>query len=490
VPRYLAIDLGAESGRMSVGELSDGRLALEEAHRFENIPVRLPDGLYWDALRIFHEIKQGLRRAASTFGGIDSIGICTWGVDFALLDRSGKLVSNPMHYRDGRTERGMRAVAERLSRHEIYARTGIQFMPINTLNQLATMLDEPQLDVADALLLVPDLFDYWLSGEKLGERTFASTTQIYDVTSREWSWPLIDAMGFPRRLFQELVDPGKVIGPLLPDTAREAAFPEPPAVVTTASHDTASAVVAAPGTGNFAYISSGTWSLVGVELPDPVLTNEAREANFTNEEGFGATTRFLKNVMGLWILQESRRTWAQAGYERSYDELVRVAEAAPAFASFIDPDDSSFLAPGDMPGRIRAFHERTGQRPASEVGAVARCILESLALKYHVVLEQAEKLAGRSIDTVHIVGGGARNHLLNQMVADASGLHVSAGPTEATSLGNLLVQAYAGGELSSVDEMRSVVRASVEVAHYEPASERAAWDEAFERFSGLVAAPA
>jgi rhamnulokinase len=483
--RFLAIDLGAESGKIHLGGVSGGRLEAEEVHRFDNVPVRLPDGLYWDTLRILHEIKLGLRAAARR-GGCESIGICSWGVDFALLDRNGRLVANPMHYRDARTEKGVKAVAERVGHRDIYAATGIQFMPINTLNQLAAMLDEPNLEVADAMLLMPDLFNYWLAGRRVSERTFASTTQLYDVAQREWAWKLIDEVGLPRRLFQELIDPGTPVGPLLADVAREAGFAHPPTVVAIASHDTASAVLAAPIREGTAYISSGTWSLVGVELPSPVITEAARDANFTNEEGFAATTRLLRNVMGLWILQECRRTWEREGESYDYEELVALAGEAPAFRTYIDPDDAAFLAPGDMPERIRLFSEKAGWRPPGGVGEVVRCILQSLALKYRWVIERAEELARVPIDHVHVVGGGARNRVLNQMVADATGRPVTAGPTEATSVGNLLVQAHAAGEVGSLDEMREVVRRSTRIDRFEPTAGRGGWDNAYDRFRALL----
>jgi rhamnulokinase len=486
VRTYLAVDLGAESGRFYLGRISGGLLETEEIHRFDNVPVRLPDGLYWDTLRIFHEIGGG-RRAAARQGGCESIGICTWGVDFGLLDGSGRLVANPMHYRDSRTERGMKVVAERADHEQIYAATGIQFMPINTLNQLAAMLGDPLLDAAETMLLVPDLFNYWLTGCKLSERTFASTTQMYDVTERDWAWSLIDGIGLPRRLFQELVDPGTPVGSLREEVVREAGLDASPEVVAIASHDTASAVVAVPMRDErTAFISSGTWSLVGVERPAPVIGEAARAANFTNEEGFGATTRFLRNVMGLWILQEARRTWAQRGSDHTYRQLMELARNAPGLRSFIDPDHHSFLPPGDMPERIGTFHEREGLPTPSSIGEIVRCILESLALKYRWVIEWAAKLSGAPIEHVHVVGGGARNHVLNQMVADATGLRVTAGPTEATSMGNVLVQAHASGEVTSLAEMREVARRSAHIDGYEPSPDRGAWDEAYGRFRSLL----
>ena len=485
--RAVAVDLGAESGRVLVGSLTEGRVVAHEVHRFPNVPVRLPEALYWDVLRIFGEVRHGLRLAASA-GGLASVGVDTWGVDFALLDGKGRLLANPVHYRDERTARGMDEVARRLAPEEIYATTGIQDMPVNTLNQMAALVGDPLLEAAESMLLMPDLINYWMCGRQAAERTFASTTQMYDASKREWAWPVIDGMGFPRRLFQELVDPGQSLGPVTPDllagTGLDVAAIDN---VTVASHDTASAVVAVPADDeNIAYISSGTWSLVGVELDAPVITEETREMNFTNEEGFGATTRFLKNVMGLWLLQECRRTWEERGERHTYDELVAQAELAPPFERLVDPDDNRFLPPGDMPARINGFLEETDQPPATDAGEVVRCVLESLALKYRVVLDRAEHLSGRSIERIHIVGGGARNRVLNQMVADATDRPVVAGPTEATGLGNLLVQMYAAGRVSSLEEMRTVARASTEVTTAVPAADRGGWESAARRFMYLL----
>src|SRR5919106_377032 len=482
----VAVDLGAENGRVLAGSIRNGRVVTREVHRFPNVSVRLPDALYWDVLHIFGEIRQGLRLAAST-DKIRSVGVDTWGVDFALLDDRGRLLSNPVHYRDKRTSRGVDQVERRLSRADVYAATGIQFMPINTLNQLAAMLEDPLLEAADSMLLVPDLFNYWMSGREAAERTFASTTQMYDPTKREWAWNVIDAMGFPRRLFQELVDPGQRLEPVLPELADTIGLNAPVDVVAVASHDTASAVVAVPAEDeHIAYISSGTWSLVGVELPHPVLTAEARALNFTNEEGFGGTTRFLKNVMGLWLLQECRRTWEARSEAHTYQELVTLASRAPAFERLVDPDDEAFLPPGDMPARINEFLKRTGQPPAIAAGDFVRCVLESLALKYRLVLDRTERISGRSIERIHIVGGGARKSVLNQMVADATDRVVIAGPTEATGLGNLLVQAYAAGRVSSFEEMRSLARASSETTTAEPSRNRRSWEGAAQRFAALL----
>src|SRR5215210_7027547 len=418
---FLAVDLGAESGRAVLGRFDGERMALEEVHRFPITPVRLPDGLHWDVLRIFAEIKDGLARTVKDAGRIESMGVDSWGVDFALLDRDGALISNPYHYRDPRTEGMAERAFDRMPREEIYDVTGIQFMPINTLYQLLAMEGSPLLGAAQTLLLIPDLVGYWLTGERACEFTNASTTQLCDARSGRWAEELIETLGFPGHIFAEIIPPGTQLGSLLPGVAEETGAEGEFPVTAVASHDTASAVVAVPAESeNFAYISSGTWSLVGVELPEPAVAPEGMHANFTNEGGFGGTTRFLKNVMGLWLLQECRRTWARNGRDYSYEELVDLAGAAPAAGALLDPDHPAFLPTGDMPGRIRRFCRETGQSPPEDPGTVARCVLESLALKYRWVLERAEEITGRRAEVIHVVGGGVRNTLLCQLTADAT----------------------------------------------------------------------
>src|SRR5215213_5234195 len=484
---FLAVDLGAESGRAVLGRFDGERMALEEVHRFPNTPVQLPDGLRWDVLRIVGEVKEGLAKAASNTGRIESLGVDSWGVDFALLDRDGSLISNPYHYRDPRTEGMQERALDRVPKEEIYGTTGIQFMPINTLNQLLAMEGSPLLGAAQTLLLIPDLIGYWLTGEKACEYTNATTTQLCDARSGRWSVALLEKMGLPAHIFGEIISPGTRLGPLLPGVVEEMGARKAFPVTAVASHDTASAVVAVPAEGeNFAYISSGTWSLVGVELPEPAIAPEGMRANFTNEGGFGGTTRFLKNVMGLWLLQECRRNWARQGREYSYEELTRFAEEAPMDGPLVDPDHPLFLSPGDMPSRIRRLCRTTGQEGPEEPGAMTRCVLESLALKYRWALEKAEEITGRRVGVVHIVGGGARNELLCQLTADATRRLVRAGPVEATALGNLMVQAYAGGWLSSLGEIRESVRRSVEVRDYEPRGEEDRWHEASEKLRFIM----
>ena len=483
----LAVDLGAESGRVLSASLRDGRIDLEEIYRFPNEPVKVYDGLHWDVIRIFAEVKEGLRKAVDKVGGIESIGIDSWAVDFALLDRDGALISNPYSYRDARTEGMMERAYERIPKEEIYRTTGIQFIRINTLYQLLAMEDSPSLDIADRLLLIPDLIGYWLTGQKACEFTNATTTQLYDLTAGDWAWDLIEKMSLPGRIFPEILPPATVVGHLLPEVAEEVGLSESLTVMAVGSHDTASAVVAVPAEGdNFAYISSGTWSLVGVETSEPVITQEAMDSNFTNEGGVGGRTRFLKNVMGLWLLQECRKTWAEEGHDYSYEELERLARGAPAFGSVVNPNHPAFFSPGDMPSRIRSYCEETGQEVPEDIGHVVRCVLESLALKYHHILVQTSRLTGQPNEAIHVVGGGSLNSLLCQLTADAAGLPVMAGPVEATALGNAMVQALAKGYLNSLKEIRAVIRRSSDVVRYTPGGEAEEWEELKARFQNLL----
>jgi rhamnulokinase len=466
-----------------LGRFDGRRVSLEEIHRFPNLPVRLPDGLHWDVLRILHEIKEGLAKAVRG-EKIEGVGVDSWGVDFGILDRDGALVSNPYHHRDTRTE-GMVDEALRLaSRKEIYDATGIQFLPINTLYQLLAMRGSPLLEAAETLLLIPDLINFWLTGEKASEYTNATTTQLLDLQTGGWSQDLPKKLNLRSGLFAPIVSPGTELGPVLPEVADEIGAGPP--VFAVASHDTASAVVAVPAkSDDFAYISSGTWSLVGVETRSPVVTQEAMEANFTNEGGFAGTTRFLKNVMGLWLLQECRRQWAREGHEYSYEELARIAEGAPS-GPLVDPDHPAFLTPGDMTARIRRFCEETGQAPPERPAEFARCVFESLALKYGHAIEQAQNLTGQRIGTVNVVGGGSQNALLCQLTADAAQLPVVAGPVEATAMGNVMVQAFARDRVGSLEEIRAVIGDSFEAPTYEPGGDAEEWSGLRERFSKLL----
>lgn len=458
---------------------------MTEAHRFPNGPLRASDGLHWDVHRLFAEMKRGLELAVRDHGPPASVGVDTWGVDFALLDGRGELLGLPFHYRDSRTAGVMEKALERVTREEIFEQTGVQFLPINTLYQLYSMvLDRsPLLERAATFLTIPDFFNYRLSGRAVCEFTNATTTQFYDPRARAWATPLLEKLGIPTHFLPEIVPPATVLGPLLTEVAGEALGGVP--LIAPACHDTGSAVAAVPAAGdNFAYISSGTWSLVGVEEPEPVVTPEALAGNFTNEGGVGGF-RFLKNVTGMWLLQECRRRWAEEGDILSYDDLIALAGSAQPFRSFVDPDDSSFLSPFDMPSAIATFCRRTGQAVPEEKGDIVRCALESLALKYRWVIERIERIRGRAVDVVHVVGGGCRNPLLCQFTADATGKTVVAGPAEATAIGNVLVQLMALGRVSSLAEGRALVRRSFSTETYEPGAQ-ARWDDAFGRFLRLL----
>ncbi len=481
----LAFDLGAESGRAVRGAFDGARLTMEEVYRFANEPVRTPDGLYWDALRLWHEMQIGLRKAGAA-GGITSVGVDTWGVDFAMLNHDGALLMNPVHYRDRSRGVMLEEAIALFGAEEIYATTGIQFIGINSLYHLLWLFDNdsPLLDDANRLLMMPDLFHYWLSGEQMGEYTNASTTQLVDVHLRTWATDLIKRVLLPLAIFPRLVMPGTPLGPLRAEVAESAGIGRVPVIVP-ATHDTASAVAAIPFTSDrAAYISCGTWALVGIETPEPVVTAAARAANLTNEGGVDGTIRLLKNVTGLWLVQECQRAWARAGERYDYADLTARAAAATPFGPLLDPDAPEFAAPGDMPARIAAYCTRTGQSPPQGAGAMTRCILESLALAWRSALDQIAGVVGYEFDALHIVGGGARNTLLCQMVADATGLPVLAGPVEATALGNLLMQLRAQGEIATLAEMRAIVRASETVTAYDP-HPGALWDEAYARFQAI-----
>jgi rhamnulokinase len=486
----VSVDLGAQSGRAALGRFDGERLTVTELHRFPNVPVRVHDTLHWDALRLYDGILEGLRAAAREAGGsVDSVAVDTWGVDFALLDRAGRLVQNPVHHRDRRTEHAMDEVYARVPARELYERTGIQMMPINSVYQLAAMVasGDPALESAETLLMMPDLFHYWLSGARACEFTDATTSQCFDPRSGDWAWDVLERLGVPSRLFAEVVPPGTVLGTLRDDVVEETRLAGA-AVIAPAGHDTASAVAAVPfREPGSAYISSGTWSLVGIETPAPVIDDRTFAANLTNEGGVGGTFRLLRNVTGLWLLYECRRAWALEGRTFEFAELVALAESASPLQAFVDPNEPAFLPPGGMPARIRASCARTGQEPPVEPGAVVRCVLESLALKYRQTIELLAAASGVAPREIHVVGGGARNRLLCQWTADATGLPVLAGPAEATEIGNLAVQAMALGELGSLEEARDVIRSSFSPDVYEP-TDRGAWDDAYGRFEKLLRA--
>jgi rhamnulokinase len=485
---FLAFDLGAESGRAMLGRFDGERIQLSEINRFPNGAVRLPDGLHWDALRLWSEIKQGLILAAQEHGAdLAGIGLDTWGVDFGLLDRNGALISNPYHYRDSRTD-GMIAEACRCtSRKEIFEQTGIQFIQLNSLYQLLSMVvrRSPALDIAETFLMMPDLFNYWLTGRKVCEFTIATTSQCYDPRQGEWARPLLEKLDIPTHIFAEIVPPGTVLGGLSPAVAGEVGINRL-SVIAPGGHDTALAVAAVPAeSADFVYISSGTWSLMGTELLEPVINEQSLAAGFTNEGGVAGTFRFLKNIAGLWLVQECRRAWASEGDAFSYAELAQVAAEAAPLRSIVDPDDAEFLKSGDMPARIRAFCRETEQPAPESKGAVVRCALESLALKYRWVLERLEETLGRRLEPIHIVGGGTQNRLLNQFTADATGHLVVTGPVEATAAGNVMMQAMALGHIGSLEEGRRIVRNSFDVTTYEPTG-GSAWDEAYGCFLTII----
>jgi rhamnulokinase len=485
--KLLAFDFGAESGRGVLGLFDGQRLRLEVVHRFPNGPVRTLDTMHWDALRLHEEMLAGMRKCASEHSGVDAIGVDTWGVDFALLGREGTLLGNPRHYRDPHTETIMDPAFARVPKKEIFRQTGIQFMRFNTLFQLLALQRDrsPLLDAADVLLTMPDLFHFWLTGVKVNEFSNASTTQMLDPATRGWAFDLVKAFNLPTKILGSIVQSGTVLGPLRASVAAETGL-NPVPVVATASHDTGSAVAAVPAQGtSWAYISSGTWSLMGAEILAPKIDEEVQRSNFTNEGGVGGTIRFLKNIAGLWLVQECRRAWEREGKAFSYDALVRLATAAPPFGSIVDPDDASFMLPSNMPAALAEFCRRTGQSAPMDPGAVVRCALESLALRYRWVLERLESLLSRRLATIHVVGGGSQNELLCQLTADACNRPVLAGPVEATAIGNLMVQAIGIGLLGSLADAREVVRRSFEVRTYTPSNPEV-WQAPYESFLGFL----
>ncbi|MBZ5579716.1 MAG: rhamnulokinase [Acidobacteriia bacterium] len=478
--QYLAFDLGAESGRAVLGRLSGGRVEIEELHRFPNGPVRVHDALYWDALRLWQEIQQGIDIAArQRHVKLDGIGIDTWGVDFGLLGSDGLLIDMPRHYRDRRTHGVMERLFETVPREEVFAQTGIQFLPFNTLYQLYAMKQAASaaLEAATRLLNMPDLFNYWLTGEARSEMTIASTTQLFDPRTRTWATGLIERLGLPCRLLGPTVAPGTLLGKTM-----EAPYAP---VYATAGHDTAAAVAAVPAEENesWCYISSGTWSLMGVELAQPAIHPACLAFGCSNEVGVGGRIRLLKNIAGLWLLQECRRAWEREGSSYSYEQLAAMAAEARPFAAILDPDavpDSD-----DMPRQIAEHCRGAGQEPPGTPAEYTRAILEGLALRYRQVLENLERLTGRKIETIHIVGGGSRNTLLNRFAADCTGRRVIAGPAEATAIGNILVQAMGSGELAHLEEARSVVRRSFAPQTFEPRP-APEWERAYERFRKIT----
>lgn len=482
----LAIDLGASGGKVMAGRVVGDRLEVYPVHRFANDPVRVADHLYWDILRLYHEVKQAIRAATRAgLGEITSLGIDAWGVDFGLLNRQGELLGNPYHYRDNLSHGAMAEVLAIVSREEIFARTGIQFMPINTLYQVYALnrTNPSLLEQTATFLMIPDLLRFFLTGERSSESTNASTTQFLNIGAGTWDRDLLKRLQIPTTFLTEIVPPASPAGRLLPTIAAEIGTPPIPLSVV-ASHDTAAAVVAVPAAGPFAYLSSGTWSLLGTELPQPIVDERVLAWNFTNEGGITGTYRLLRNIMGLWLVEGCRRRWEQEGTWPGYEAVTAAAAEVPAFQSVIDPDDPRFLNPDDMPAVIGQFCRETDQPVPATQAEIIRCLLESLAFAYRLVLERLEQLTGHRFPGLHVVGGGTRNTLLLQLTANAIGRPVWSGPAEATAIGNLLCQMLADGQIATVAKGRQLVRDSFPPMAFEP-SETGAWDDAYPRFLAI-----
>ncbi len=488
--KLLAFDYGASSGRAVLGSFDGDRLQMKEVHRFPNEPVMLNGSFQWDILRLFHEMKQGILKCVKNGDAdISGMGVDTWGVDFGLLGPSGELLGNPVHYRDSRTEGMIEAACSMVPRREIYQQTGIQFMKFNTLYQLLSMKlgNSVLLEKADTLLFTPDLLNYFLTGEKASEFTIASTSQMYNPVTGDWARELLEKLGIRQDILKDIIHAGTTVGNVGKWITEELNIGSVP-VIAVAEHDTGSAVASVPAVGGkYAYLSSGTWSLMGVESPVPLINDITYNLDYTNEGGINNTFRVLKNIMGLWIYQECKRAWDKIGETLSYDELEETADRSEGFKAFIDPDDDLFYSPGNMPEKIAAFCKRTGQEIPSEKGAIVRCIMESLALKYRMTVEGLEKVVGESLPVIHVVGGGCRNTMLCRFTAEATGKTVIAGPTEATSIGNLVCQLIALGKVADLKEARELVSRSFPTMEYRPV-EAGAWQDAYGKFLKILAA--
>ena len=485
---FLAVDLGAESGRTVVARFDGQRLELQETHRFPNQPVTVLGTNYWDLFRLWHEINVGIGQSVAQAGAPVSLGVDTWGVDFGLLGPDGTLIGNPIQYRDKRTEGMMEAAFQIVPRAEMYQTTGLQFMRFNSVFQLLANARQAQGEPfagVEKFLFMPDLLNYFFTGAAQAEYTIASTSQMLDARAKKWATGMLDKLGIPTRILPELIETGTQLGPLRAEIV-ETTGAKQTQVVATAGHDTAAAVAAVPASGDsWCYISSGTWSLMGVELPEPAITEQTLADNFTNEGGIGGTIRFLKNIMGLWLVQECRRSFERSGRSYDYATLTQQAAQAPAFGPVVNPDDDGFIVPDDMPTAIVDYCKRTGQTPPADDGAIVRCCLESLALRYRWVLERMQASTGRTFETIHIVGGGSKNELLCQLAADCCQRPVVTGPVEATALGNVLVQMLASGDVASHAEGRAIIAASSQTQRYEP-NPGGQWDEPFEQFCKLL----
>ena len=481
---FLGFDLGASSGRAMLGTLSGGKLELTEIHRFTN-QMQLVNGHYfWNIFSLFNELKTGLKKCVKEYGiQPESIGVDTWGVDFVHLTKEGLILSLPFAYRDSRTNTSMDDLFQVVPQEEVYAQTGIQFMQFNSLFQLFSMVKDQSslLEITDSILFMPDALNYLFSGVKKSEFSIASTSQMIVPGTCDWNLELIEKAGIPTKILQEIILPGTILGPILPEVSGETGS-KPVPVIAVAGHDTGSAIVSVPSLqDNFAYISSGTWSLMGIESPTPIVSEQTRQLNFTNEGGVEGTTRFLKNIMGMWLIQEVQRIWENEGTKYSWPEMVELARKSEPFKFLINPDDPMFLNPRDMVQAVRDFCYQTAQGTPQNHGETIRCIYDSLALKYRFTMEQIQDITGKPIEVLHIIGGGANNHFLNQLTADATGLEVIAGPTEATAIGNILIQAKALGYVASLNEIRELVANSFELVHFIPSSELD-WEEAYNRF--------
>ena len=483
----LSVDLGASNGRVVVGTYRDQTIHLQEVHRFANDPVQVGKRLHWDILRLLHEVKQGILRANQGFPALESMGIDSWAVDFGLLDADGELLGNPYHYRDSQTMGMIESVSDILPREWLYGRTGIQILPINTIYQLRAMFlrNSVWFREAQSLLLIPELLRYFLTGRRVSEYTNASTTQLLNLHTRDWDSEILGRLRLPTALFSEIAQPGTQVGNLSFAVCEELDVPSIP-VIAVGEHDTASAVAAAPAEErDFVYLISGTWSLMGTELGQPIVTDEALRWNFTNEGGVQKTFRFLKNIMGLWLIQQCKRAWEQEGAPLSFADMTTLSERAKPFRCFIDPDHPMFVRPAHMPRQIQQFCRDTGQYAPDNAGEVVRCIVESLALKYRFVFERIRNITNRRYSGLHIVGGGVHNRVLCQYTANAVGIPVWAGPDEASAIGNLLMQWIATGHIADLREGRSIVRRSFPVATYDP-QDVSAWERAYTAFCRVI----
>jgi rhamnulokinase len=486
VKRVLAFDFGASSGRAMLGEFDGQIIKMQEIHRFSNDPVIVANNMYWDILRLFHETKLSITKAIQA-GGFDAIGIDTWGVDFALLDKRGQMLGNPLHYRNLRTTGVDREVFKSVSKEEIYKATGIQHMRINTIYQLAYLVkNEPEmLERAEKFLLIPDLLAYFLTGKMRSEITNASTTNLFNPTSKKWCFDICEKLGIKTSIFAEIIDAGDIYGTLSKNICEELSCNEVP-VVAVATHDTACAVVSAPATNkDFVYISCGTWSLLGIESDKPIINRESMNENFTNEIGFDNKIRFLKNIMGLWLIQESRRQWIREGSDVDFNTLENEALEAEPFRCYIDPDASEFEIPGNLPDRIKKYCRESGQYIPKSRGEIMRCIYQSLAMKYRHTLKKLENLSGTTYKSINIIGGGIKDTLLCKMTANACDIEVIAGPTEATVMGNIAVQFIALGEIKNLTEARRIIRNSTKMKIYKPVQNEE-WQKAYIEYEKLL----